>query len=225
MNHPDLDTNNDLRWNGNLLTNEIKHLETTRARYQKETLNAKLVNHGEKLGGTWSALSKDSKPRDLIRCLKIPGSNPPQYERDSRCMAELARRYHDELQDADPGTLDPDELHMATEVVLEVIPDDQKLAEPDCSTLNWNLREDQVKSALHLSKNNSATGTDGCPYELWKTLKTRYDTMSQTNQTGFNIIQMITTLLTDIQTHGVDDQSDFALGWMCPIYKRKNEQT
>ena len=33
MNHPDLDTNNDLRWNGNLLTNKIGHLESTRARY------------------------------------------------------------------------------------------------------------------------------------------------------------------------------------------------
>lgn len=52
-------------------------------------------------------------------------------------------------------------------------------------------------------------------------LKTRYDIMSQTNQTGFNIIQMITALLTDKQIHGVNDQSDFALGWMCPIYKKK----
>lgn len=66
MNHPDLDTNNDLRWNGNLLTNKIRHLESTRDRYKKETLNAKLTNHSEKLGGIWSALSKDSKPRDLI---------------------------------------------------------------------------------------------------------------------------------------------------------------
>ena len=32
----------------------------------------------------------------------------------------------------------------------------------------------------------------------------------------------MTELLTDIQTHGVDDQSDFALGWMCPIYKKKD---
>ena len=72
----------------------------------------------KKLGGTWSALNKDSKPRDLIQCLKIQGSNPPQYEHNSRCMAELARRYHDKLQDADPGTLDLDKLHMATEVVL-----------------------------------------------------------------------------------------------------------
>ena len=46
MNHSDLDTNNALRWNGNLLTNEIGHLESTRARYQKKPLNVKLINHG-----------------------------------------------------------------------------------------------------------------------------------------------------------------------------------
>ena len=29
-------------------------------------------------------------------------------------------------------------------------------------------------------------------------------------------------LLMDIQTHGVDNKTDFVLGWMCPIYKKKD---
>ena len=222
MNNPDIDTNDNLRWNGNLLSNEIKHLENIRARKQRDNLSATLAQHGEKPGGIWSAISKEKKPRDLIRCLKIPGSNPPQYERDSQRMAELARKYHDTLQDVGRGTIDTDELVMRTDLVLEEIPRSQKLSEPERSTPDWNLSEDQVRKALHLSKNGSATGIDGCPYELWKALQTQYDKTTQEAGAGFNITQTITTLLTDIQTHGVDEESDFALGWMCPIYKKKD---
>jgi hypothetical protein len=111
---------------------------------------------------------------------------------------------------------------MRTDLVLEEIPRSQKLSEPERSIPDWNLSEGQVRKALHLSKNGSATGIDGCPYKLWKTLQTQFDKTTQEAGTGFNITQTITTLLTDIQTHGVDKKSDFALGWMCPIYKKKD---
>jgi hypothetical protein len=80
----------------------------------------------------------------------------------------------------------------------------------------------QVQEALRLSKNGSATGTDGCPYELWKTLLLHYTTNRQPNQQGFDIIKTLTDVFTDIQTHGVDHNTSFSLGWMCPIYKKKD---
>jgi len=98
---PDLDNNNAIRWNEAILANEITHLENLQARQKCDTLKAQLINHGEKLGGIWSAMSKENRPRDLIRCLKTPNSNPPQYERDSCRMAELARDYFDNLQQKD----------------------------------------------------------------------------------------------------------------------------
>ena len=53
-----IDSNNDLRWNGNLIANVIKHLEKKRAQSQKNIFSANLAKHGEKPGGIWSAISK-----------------------------------------------------------------------------------------------------------------------------------------------------------------------
>src|SRR5258707_12839190 len=39
---------------------------------------------------------------------------------------------------------------------------------------------------------------------------------------GFNIIKVLILVFRDIQTHSINEKSDFALGWMCPIYKKKD---
>lgn len=84
------------------------------------------------------------------------------------------------------------------------------------------ITEDNVKKALNDAKNGTATGMDGCPYKLWKLLALRHDADSKENRSGFDIIKVLTTVFQDIQTHGVNEHSDFALGWMCPIYKKKD---
>lgn len=35
------------------------------------------------------------------------------------------------------------------------------------------------------------------------------------------MIRTLTIVINDIQLHGVDPQTEFTLGWMCPIYKKK----
>jgi hypothetical protein len=35
---------------------------------------------------------------------------------------------------------------------------------------------------------------------------------------------MLAKVFRDIQEHGVNERSDFALGWMCPIYKKKDRR-
>ena len=39
---------------------------------------------------------------------------------------------------------------------------------------------------------------------------------------AFDITQILAEVFNDIQCHGVDETMDFALGWMCPIYKKKD---
>jgi len=53
-----------------------------------------IAHHGEKLGGIWSAINKEHKPRDLLYCLKTPDTHQMTYERDSKRMAKMARDYH-----------------------------------------------------------------------------------------------------------------------------------
>lgn len=221
--HPEFDTNDGLRSSEAIIAHEITHLTQVNSQTEKEILHAKLANHGERLGGIWSAISKESKPRDLIKRLKIPNSNPPQYERCSKKMSHLALEYHRNLQqDGLTNQENNEEYEHLLEAVLNTIPENQRMREPLHTPLNRNATEAQVEEALRLSKNGSATGLDGCPYELWKSLHSRYITARQMNKEGFNIVNTLTELINDIQNHGVDPNSDFANGWMCPIYKKKD---
>ena len=127
--------------------------------------------HGEKLGGVWSALSKENKPHNTIYHLQIPNSNPPQYEHCSKRMAQLACDYHETLQRSGPANqLDPEGNNRQLNNILNKIPNTQKLENPDQTEMNWPITQDQVLRALHITKNGTATGLDGCPYKLWKTL-------------------------------------------------------
>ena len=96
MNDPNFDWEEDVRTRENHLAHEIKHLQSSEARKNRENTRAAIAHHGEKIGGIWSAINKEKKPRDLIRRLKTPGTTH-QYERSSVRMAELAREYHNNL--------------------------------------------------------------------------------------------------------------------------------
>ena len=94
-----------------------------------------------------------------------------QYKVRSDKMAELVKQYHDNLQEE--GLNDPTSPEFSLKItkVLEEILEGQKFRSPETSELNQGIMKDVVTEALRLSKNGSATGLDGCPYELWKELK------------------------------------------------------
>ena len=167
-------------------------------------------------------MSKNKKPRDLIHRLKIPNTDSPQYEWDTRRMAELARNYHDELQQKDLEDHSLTEFKARITPVLNRIHENQILKEPEGTKMNEQITESQINDTLHLSKNGSATGMDGCPYELWKILKEWHNQNTKQHMPSFNIAQTLTAVFNDIQRYGVDESTSFALGWMCLIYKKKD---
>ena len=91
LNNPNLDENPMLQWNELILAKEIEHLEKVMSWNIRECLRAKINWHRERLGGTWSNLSKTRKPRDVILRLKTPDLSPPCCETHSDKMAELAK--------------------------------------------------------------------------------------------------------------------------------------
>ena len=220
--NPNFDNDEHLRTEEAYLENRLAHMLKVVAKNQKADTKAALATHGEKLGGIWSAINKEKKPRDLIRRLKIPGSTPPQYERKSPRMADLAKKYHDDLQQKDIQPQSVIDRTAEIENALDAIPAPQKLVNADRSPMNRPPSEAQVQTAIKIAKNNTATGMDGCPYELWKALSQYHTERPQTNQKSFDITRTLTRVFQDIQTHGTDETSDFALGWMCPIYKKKD---
>jgi len=42
------------------------------------------------------------------------------------------------------------------------------------------------------------------------------------NVDSFDIAQSLTIVFSDIQDHGIDPETDFNLGWMCPLFKKKD---
>ena len=88
--------------------------------------------------------------------------------------------------------------------------------------MSWKLTEEQVQKALSLAKDRSATGLDRCPYELWKALQKRHSKLRHRNDQSFDIIKILMHIYRDIQAHGVDERTEFTMGWMCPLFKKKD---
>ena len=224
INNPNFNIENDLRVQEAFLANEIEHLERVRARQHQDLFRARLSNHGEKLGGIWSASAKVSKPRNLIYHLKVPNTNPPQYERNSNHMAELTHNYHSNMQyDNLSHFHNQKEFDHKLHIIIDAIPNSQLLPEPITTTMNWTATQAQIAKVIDIGKNNTATGLDGCPYELWKALKSCHESLSaQPNTKSFNIVKALTEIIVDIQTHNLDPNTNFTLAWMCPTFKKKD---
>ena len=113
-------------------------------------------------------------------------------------MAELVRDYHDNLQTGNRDEKSQEELELRISIILDKIPNAQMLMDPDTSTLSRNITKDQVQKALHITKHKSATGLDGCPYELWKTLNMHHTKAQHSNAASFDIIKTLTKVINNI---------------------------
>jgi len=81
-------------------------------------------------------------------------------------MAELAQNYHNKLQEQNILPQNPQEHAADIEQALRNIPPQQRLDAPEQMPMNQQAFEAHVQSALKHVKNDTATGMDGCPYEL-----------------------------------------------------------
>ena len=72
--------------------------------------------------------------------------------------------------------------------------------------------------------NNKAPGLDGIPIELWKALDENHKATSEEDEPSVDIIECIKRVFNSIEREGIIEGTDFAEGWMCPIYK-KGERT
>jgi hypothetical protein len=65
-------------------------------------------------------------------------------------------------------------------------------------------------------------GLNGIPCEVWKSLEQQHKKDQKEEKPSFDMIKTLTMILNDIQIHGIDEQTNFTLGWMCVIYKKKD---
>ncbi|KAF5373439.1 hypothetical protein D9615_009490 [Tricholomella constricta] len=181
---------------------------------------------GETICKYWTTSNKVAKPRDMIFALKTnrreDADGRPTYESHSQKMAEMGRNYHDDLQNAGPQHTE----ERREEAIASTIENIDKAATRDQSAkLASDVTKDEVAEALRCAKNNTAAGIDGATNEMWKDLHRRHvDEHARGVDCTFDVTKLLTLVFNDIKTFGLVPLSDFAEGWMCPLYK-KNDKT
>jgi len=206
-----------------ILEERIAQLESQRYKKARTATAAHNRLEGETISKYWSEVNKAKAPRDAIYALEKPNTMPVKYETKSKNMAELARNYHHNLLLAGLDTPPDERETILSEDLGSVLPEDT-LSESGSEAMSNRLSEQDVCQALKSSKNGTSTGMNGLPYELWKALSDKYDADTKADKPTFNIIKVLTRVYNDIEEYGVVSTTDFAEGWMCPLYKKKDKR-
>ncbi|KAF8633797.1 hypothetical protein AX17_004355 [Amanita inopinata Kibby_2008] len=193
----------------------LSSLEESRFKKIRDNTAARNALEGETVSRYWIGLNKSHTPRDTMKCLKVPGTHPPQYVKRSDDMAELAKNFYESLQEQDECTSQT--AH--TEKVLDTL--DRHLSIADSEELALPITESEIEDAIKSLPSGKAAGLDGIPHELWKQLATSKKDDTPGVPT-FDIVKMLCCVFRDINHHGISPGSNFAEGWLCPLYKKKD---
>ncbi|KAF6742766.1 Endonuclease/exonuclease/phosphatase, partial [Ephemerocybe angulata] len=173
-------------------------------------------------------LHREQKPRDTICALRKPGlDGPPQYEKSTAGMVRIATEHHERLQDEYEHELDEAAWQTQTQEVLSTLR--PKISEAESIQMDAEITADEVRAAIRDIKGGRAPGLDGIPIETWKYLlsghpdEQKRDEQGRKSRVTAGIDEALAIVLNDIVEHGVAPGTNFAEGWMCPIYKKNDK--
>ncbi|KAJ7180857.1 Endonuclease/exonuclease/phosphatase, partial [Mycena filopes] len=165
-------------------------------------------------------VNKDHKPRDTLSFLQRTDTTPPIGSTRSEDMAELARDYHNEVQQ-DPTENDREVKNTNIEEVLQYIDDDDPA--PGMEELEEELTEDLVLQSIKASAKGKAPGMDGIHTEMWDDLHKKYVESMRQNASGsrdaeqrktFNVLKTMTAVYNDIERRNrIEPGTEFSKGW------------
>ncbi|KAI0742778.1 Endonuclease/exonuclease/phosphatase, partial [Daedaleopsis nitida] len=209
------------------LTSQIRSLYAARARKQKQFSRARHTMEGERPTKYWVKVNKDARPRDTMLHLAQIGRRQPDggatYEYSTDGMCKIAREHHMNLQNDESASLNSEQRKLDTDECLQSLGTDLSLRQASMMDSKISYNENEI--ALRFSKNDSAPGIDGIPYEVWKTVHARFvEDSRHEDREAFDVLLVLTAAFRDVQEHGLAKGSRFNEGWMCPIYKGKGEK-
>ncbi|KAJ3507816.1 hypothetical protein NMY22_g16814 [Coprinellus aureogranulatus] len=152
--------------------------------------------------------------------LKDPQNRFNQPAKKSSDMAEIARSYHENLQNDTEHT--PEARREATNEVLDQL--DVRVGEDDKAKLGTYLEYNEVRDALMAMPNGKASGPDGIQAELWKNLVREHESSKEEDpeKKPPDVTLLLQLVYNDLERFGPRYGYNFAEGWMCPIYKKKD---
>jgi exonuclease III len=184
-------------------------------------------NHleGEVISKYWSGINANRKPRDIITKLRNPTygqEGVKEFADTSKEMADVTKEYHESLQDVDIDEEETEEVRTDVfEPVLRAV--DRRLEQADKSEMAKFITTDLVSQAIRESANGKAAGMSGVPSEIWKHLNVMFEITKDSERPMCNIAKVLTLTYRDIEKFGVQEGTDISLGWLCPIFKKKDK--
>ena len=203
------------------LKKEIQSLEKDTHQYKRNRNAAIDAAEGECIGKTWSRRFQNNKPRDTINCLKDPATN--EVTRDSKKMARIAAKYHEDLQSLDCNPQAPPNRQRLNAILYPI---KAKLSPRNKATLAEPITEDEIRYAISKTPNDKAPGPDGIPIEFWKLLADQHAASKddQPHSRKCDIVWILTQVFLDIEENGMDHIAGLNEGCISPIYKKKDPE-
>ncbi|KAF5337057.1 hypothetical protein D9611_002908 [Ephemerocybe angulata] len=170
-------------------------------------------------------MNKNRKPRDSIAALRLPQNGntqqqPPQYTNSTKKMVEIATTHHSSIQNIEHHPMPPDERERNKNIVINTIK--TRVQDDRYEEMNGQFSREEIVEALRNVPNGKAAGLDGIPVEIWKFYTTKHkETAGVENETP-DLVNILVELFNDIAEYGVAPETEFAEGWLCPIYKKKD---
>jgi hypothetical protein len=192
-------------------------------RHQDTRLTAQVRNRmeGEVINRYWTGINKPHKPREIIHRLRKDGNGElPQYEIHSQKMADMACKYHKQIQ-SDRTRTPP---RVRNEKIQTVLGRTTRKTTADQDRLvKARLTLEDVRYALRKSSNYKAPGLDRITYEVWKILDQRYESRKAAGRPAFDILGAMHKVYNDIEKYGMVKGTGFSKSWMCPLYEKNDK--
>lgn len=222
LNKPNL-TEDDAKHMAGVIGEHIRNLEYRR--HEKARMTVKVTDRlgGETIGPYLTALNAHRPPKEILHRLRVPGPGPAVYTTSTKKMTKIARNHHNTLQDEDAPWA-PERRNLTIENITEAIEEKDRLNDQDAERMGRRIEKQEVIDALKASASAKAPGLDGIPYEFWAALKKRDDMQREREPQDhdFDVMKALTTVFNDVEDFGVVDKTEFAEGWMYPLYKKKD---
>ena len=189
------------------LEEKLGKIKKEQAMKMKRKAKARFALDGEKGTKYWFNLNKIRKDKEPIRELTDKqGRNTEKIKE----MLEIANEYHQNLQKKPEMSR---ERKKAIKNITKKMT--RKLNEEQATEMNEPFTEQEIAQSLKESSNGKAPGTDGIPYEFYKS----WPQPEPDDKENPDICKMLNILYQDIRKGGITS-TDFTKGAMALLYKK-----
>ncbi len=205
-----------------ILKERLAKLEERRFGQARANVAANDWIKGETVSKYWTKLNATPRPCTTINELADPAAEDisSRYSARTERMAEIAKEHYDGIQD--DGEIDSIDHRAAVKNSVEEL--EAKVSTSEKGKMAKKVSRGEVECAIKCAATGKAAGLDGIPAELWKLCAQRAERDGAKDDPAFDIVGMMKKVFNDIETHGVCEGTEFADGWICPIYKKKDQR-